>query len=185
MHGRQRMLLETAVSFCVATPNAPLTFLRIFAGSSDEPAPQEPPKASVEPVLKTAETILGQPIAYPDMPGEVTAVIVTRKEPQLLKGCDAGAAGAVRRLAAGACGGAGWEVAGGMHRLCGSNGSRLHAWVGGTYWAYAQWPSREALENAEIEGHPTLMEARKKMVAACESMEVFGEGNVVRDLFVN
>lgn len=77
------------------------------------------------------------------------------------------------------------EVTKEIHRLCGSNGSRLHAWVGGTYWAYAQWPSREALENAEIEGHPTLMEARKKMVAACESMEVFGEGSVVHDLFVN
>jgi hypothetical protein len=77
------------------------------------------------------------------------------------------------------------EVTQEIHRLCGSNGSRLHAWVGGTYWAYAQWPSREVLENAEIEGHPSLMEARKKMVAACESMEVFGEGNVVHDLFVN
>lgn len=77
------------------------------------------------------------------------------------------------------------EVTQEIHRLCGSKGSRLHAWVGGTYWAYAQWPSREALENAEIEGHPTLMEARQKMVAACESMEVFGEGNVVHDLFVN
>ena len=54
----------------------------------------------------------------------------------------------------------------------------------GTYWAYAQWPSREALENAAIEGHETLMEARKRMVDACESMEVFGEGNIVHDLFV-
>jgi quinol monooxygenase YgiN len=67
---------------------------------------------------------------------------------------------------------------------CGSLGSRLHTWVGGTYWAYAQWPSREALENAAIEGHATLMEARKRMVEACESMEVFGEGNIVHDLFV-
>lgn len=67
---------------------------------------------------------------------------------------------------------------------CGSLGSRLHTWVGGTYWAYAQWPSRKALENAAIEGHATLMEARKRMVEACESMEVFGEGNIVHDLFV-
>ena len=71
-----------------------------------------------------------------------------------------------------------------IHANCGSLGSRLHTWVGGTYWAYAQWPSREALENAEIEGHATLMEARKRMVEACESMEVFGEGNIVHDLFV-
>jgi hypothetical protein len=71
-----------------------------------------------------------------------------------------------------------------IHAKCGSLGSRLHTWVGGTYWAYAQWPSREALENAEIEGHAALMEARKRMVEACESMEVFGEGNVVHDLFV-
>ena len=44
--------------------------------------------------------------------------------------------------------------------------------------------SRDALENAQIEGHETLMEARKRMVEACESMEVFGEGNIVHDLFV-
>ncbi len=67
---------------------------------------------------------------------------------------------------------------------CGSLGSRLHTWVGGTYWAYAQWPSRESLENAAIEGHEELMEARQRMVDACESMEVFGEGNIVHDLFV-
>ena len=67
---------------------------------------------------------------------------------------------------------------------CGSLGSRLHTWVGGMYWAYAQWPSRDALENAQIEGHETLMEARQRMVEACESMEVFGEGNIVHDLFV-
>ena len=71
-----------------------------------------------------------------------------------------------------------------IHAKCGSLGSRLHTWVGGTYWAYAQWPSREALENAAIEGHEALMEARKRMVDACESMEVFGEGNIVHDLFV-
>jgi quinol monooxygenase YgiN len=71
-----------------------------------------------------------------------------------------------------------------IHAKCGSLGSRLHTWVGGTYWAYAQWPSREALENAAIEGHETLMEARQRMVDACESMEVFGEGNIVHDLFV-
>ena len=71
-----------------------------------------------------------------------------------------------------------------IREKCGSLGSRLHTWVGGTYWAYAQWPSREALENAQIEGHETLMEARKRMVEACESMEVFGEGNIVHDLFV-
>ena len=28
------------------------------------------------------------------------------------------------------------------------------------------------------------MEARKRMVESCESMEVFGEGNIVHDLFV-
>ena len=71
-----------------------------------------------------------------------------------------------------------------IHTHCGSLGSRLHTWVGGTYWAYAQWPSREALENAQIEGHASLMEARQRMVNACESMEVFGEGNIVHDLFV-
>jgi quinol monooxygenase YgiN len=76
------------------------------------------------------------------------------------------------------------EVTREIQNRCGSLGSRLHTWVGGTYWAYAQWPSREALENAEIEGHATLMEARKRMVEACESMEVFGEGNIVHDLFV-
>ena len=36
------MLLATAASFLVATPNAPLTFLRMFAGLSDEPSPQQP-----------------------------------------------------------------------------------------------------------------------------------------------
>ena len=71
-----------------------------------------------------------------------------------------------------------------IHTHCGSLGSRLHTWVGGTYWAYAQWPSREALENAQIEGHASLMEARQRIVNACESMEVFGEGKIVHDLFV-
>ena len=41
MRGCQRMLLATAASFCVATSNTPLTFLRMFAGSSDEPSPQQ------------------------------------------------------------------------------------------------------------------------------------------------
>jgi hypothetical protein len=36
------MLLATAASFLVATPNAPLTFLRMFAGLSDDPSPQQP-----------------------------------------------------------------------------------------------------------------------------------------------
>ncbi|HAI00442.1 MAG TPA: antibiotic biosynthesis monooxygenase [Flavobacteriales bacterium] len=68
---------------------------------------------------------------------------------------------------------------------CGSLGSRLHTWVGGTYWAYAQWPSREALENATIEGQTSLMEARQRMHDALESTEVFGEGNIVHDMLVN
>jgi len=72
-----------------------------------------------------------------------------------------------------------------IHEHCGSLGSRLHTWVGGTYWAYAQWPSREALENATIEGRESLMEARQRMHDALESTEVFGEGNIVHDLFVN
>ena len=38
---------------------------------------------------------------------------------------------------------------------CGSLGSRLHTWVGGTYWAYAQWPSRDALENCLLYTSPS------------------------------
>jgi quercetin dioxygenase-like cupin family protein len=39
---------------------------------------QEAPKTSVEPLLATAETNLGQPIFYPsDSPAKVTAVIIT------------------------------------------------------------------------------------------------------------
>ena len=59
-----------------------------------------------------------------------------------------------------------------IHTKCGSLGSRLHTWVGGTYWAYAQWPSREALENAQIEGHETLMEARQRMVEALSLIHI-------------
>ena len=36
------MLLVTAASFPVATPNAPLTFLRMLAGLPNNPSPQEP-----------------------------------------------------------------------------------------------------------------------------------------------
>jgi hypothetical protein len=42
MHGCQRMLLATAASFPVATSNTPLTCLRMLAGLSDNPSPQEP-----------------------------------------------------------------------------------------------------------------------------------------------
>jgi quercetin dioxygenase-like cupin family protein len=60
----------------------PLALIALIAvAACTQAPPPEPPKARVEPVLKTAGTILGQPIAYPDAPpdsrGEVTAVIVT------------------------------------------------------------------------------------------------------------
>ena len=62
----------------IAAPITRLLFLALLlttaCAQTTTPAPQ---KASVAPVLATGETILGQPIAYPEASAHVTAVIVT------------------------------------------------------------------------------------------------------------
>ncbi|HBL38591.1 MAG TPA: hypothetical protein DDZ19_05865 [Flavobacteriales bacterium] len=61
----------------------------------------------------------------------------------------------------------------------GSGGSRLHKSQNGTYWAHALWPSRAALEGAELS--ESVAESRQQMVEACDRIEVLGEGDVVVD----
>ena len=56
----------------------PFALAALIALLATNPLAQEPPKASVEPLLATAETNLGQPIVYPaGSPAEVTSVIIT------------------------------------------------------------------------------------------------------------
>lgn len=50
---------------------------------------------------------------------------------------------------------------------CGSLGSRLHLGEDGIWYAYAQWPSKEAWERSSLE-IPQALEARSQMKEAIE-----------------
>jgi heme-degrading monooxygenase HmoA len=67
-----------------------------------------------------------------------------------------------------------------IHEHCGSLGSRLHKAGEREYVAYAQWPSREAWERAELpEG--AGRECRAEMRACCETVETQATLDVVED----
>ena len=60
MRGCQRMVLATAASFPVATPNAPLTFLRMFAGLPNHASP-----AAVHLLPALLVVLAGAPVVVP------------------------------------------------------------------------------------------------------------------------
>lgn len=63
----------------------------------------------------------------------------------------------------------------------GSGGSRLYKSSEQTYWAHALWPSKDSLQQAQLDVQ--ALNAREVMVDACDSIEMLGEGALVMDLW--
>ena len=76
------------------------------------------------------------------------------------------------------------EVTKAFSNYCEALGSRLHKNNEDDYIAYAQWPSKETLDNAELP--PEILQgAHAKMRSCCVSVEVLFELTAVSDLLIH
>lgn len=67
---------------------------------------------------------------------------------------------------------------------CGALGSRLHNNANDDFIAYAQWPSKETLDQAELPSD-IINGAHAEMRSCCESVEVLFELTPVSDLLIH
>jgi len=66
---------------------------------------------------------------------------------------------------------------------CGALGSRLHYADDGSFYAYAQWPSKSVMEaSREIVPSDAFGKLRLKWAELCGPSEVLWEGDVVADM---
>ena len=73
------------------------------------------------------------------------------------------------------------EVTNAFMESCGALGSRLHVNDNGAYIAYAQWPSREVRDNADLPEH-VKKGALIAMRDCCDSIETLYEMTPTADL---
>ena len=71
-----------------------------------------------------------------------------------------------------------------FRNYAGSLGSRLHKKADQHYIAYAQWPDKKTLENANSKLPDEATAVGKTMRNACEKIEILHELNVVDDLLI-
>lgn len=69
-----------------------------------------------------------------------------------------------------------------IYQHCGSLGSRLYKSSEDSYFGIAQWPSKKAWEESNLEGFDTT-NWRAKMRACCESIEQLDELELIDDLW--
>ena len=66
---------------------------------------------------------------------------------------------------------------------CGALGSRLHYGDDGSFYAYAQWPSKSVMEaSREIVPSESFGTLRMKWAELCGPSEILWEGEVVEDM---
>jgi len=76
------------------------------------------------------------------------------------------------------------EVTKAFAKHCGALGSRLHKKDTSEYIAYAQWPSKEIRDNAELPSD-IINGAHAEMRSCCKSVEVLFELTPVNDLLIH
>ena len=68
---------------------------------------------------------------------------------------------------------------------CGALGSRLHYSDDGSFYAYAQWPSKSVMESSrDMTPTESFGMLRMKWAELCGPSEILWEGDVVADMLV-
>lgn len=66
---------------------------------------------------------------------------------------------------------------------CGAEGSRLHRAADGSFFAYAQWPTKAVADaSGDREPGPEFISLRLKWAELCAPSEVVFEGELVADM---